>query len=57
MTRSPWSPRVSTPICRVSAANEVDGALKELIAEGYTDDRLGDPQRIKKRMLPGRPEG
>jgi hypothetical protein len=34
------------------AAREVDWAMEQLIASGYTDDRLGDPQRIAKRQLP-----
>ena len=33
------------------AAREVDWAMEQLIAAGYTDDRLGDPQRIAKRQL------
>ena len=33
------------------AAREVDWAMEQLIALGYTDDRLGDPQRISKRQL------
>jgi hypothetical protein len=33
------------------AAREVDWAMEQLIARGYTDDRLGDPQRISKRQL------
>jgi cytochrome c553 len=33
------------------AAREVDWAMEQLIASGYTDDRLGDPQRISKRQL------
>jgi hypothetical protein len=33
------------------AAREVDWAMEQLIALGYTDDRLGDPQRIAKRQL------
>ena len=34
------------------ASHEVDGALEQLIVSGYTDERLGDPQRIMKRQLP-----
>jgi hypothetical protein len=34
------------------AYQEVDAALEQLIASGYTDDRLGDPQRISSRQLP-----
>ncbi len=34
------------------AAKEVDWALEQIIARGFTDDRLGDPQRISKRQLP-----
>ena len=33
------------------AAREVDWAMEQLIASGYSDDRLGDPQRIAKRQL------
>ncbi|MDB5458579.1 MAG: hypothetical protein JWO72_320 [Caulobacteraceae bacterium] len=33
------------------ASREVDWALEQLLAAGYTDDRLGDPQRISKRQL------
>src|SRR5262249_58682896 len=33
------------------AAREVEWAMEQLIASGYTDDRLGDPQRIAKRQL------
>jgi hypothetical protein len=33
------------------AAKEVDWALEQIIAVGFTDDRLGDPQRISKRQL------
>jgi hypothetical protein len=34
------------------ASREVDWALEQLIASGYADDRLGDPQRISNRQLP-----
>jgi hypothetical protein len=34
------------------ASREIDAALEELLASGYVDDRLGDPQRISKRQLP-----
>jgi hypothetical protein len=34
------------------ASREVDWAMEQLVAAGYTDDRLGDPQRISKRQLP-----
>lgn len=33
------------------AAKEVDWALEQIIARGFTDERLGDPQRISKRQL------
>jgi hypothetical protein len=33
------------------AAKEVEWALEQIIARGFTDDRLGDPQRISKRQL------
>jgi hypothetical protein len=36
------------------ASHEVDAALEQLVVSGYTDDRLGDPQRVTKRqILPG----
>ncbi|HEY4029839.1 MAG TPA: DUF1553 domain-containing protein, partial [Caulobacteraceae bacterium] len=36
------------------ASYEVDAALEQLVVSGYTDDRLGDPQRITHRqILPG----
>ena len=34
------------------ATHEVDWALEQLIASGYEDEVLGDPQRIMKRQLP-----
>ena len=34
------------------ASQEIDWAMEELIASGYTDQRLGDPQRISVRQLP-----
>jgi hypothetical protein len=34
------------------ASQEVDWAMEQLIASGYTDEALGDPQRIMKRQLP-----
>jgi hypothetical protein len=34
------------------ASHEVDWALEQLIASGYEDPALGDPQRIMKRQLP-----
>jgi hypothetical protein len=34
------------------ASDEVNAALEQLVASGYTDDRLGDPQRIIKHQLP-----
>jgi hypothetical protein len=34
------------------ASHESDWALEQLIASGFTDERLGDPQRIMKRQLP-----
>ncbi|MGZ3279446.1 MAG: DUF1553 domain-containing protein [Caulobacteraceae bacterium] len=34
------------------AAHEVEWAMEQLIASGFTDERLGDPQRIMKRQLP-----
>jgi hypothetical protein len=43
MKADPGLPRI--------ASREVDWALEELLASGYTDDRLGDPQRISKRQL------
>ncbi len=33
------------------ASHEVDAALEQLLASGYVDDRLGDPQRISKKQL------
>jgi hypothetical protein len=44
MKADPGLPRI--------ASHEVDAALEQLLASGYTDDRLGDPQRISKRQLP-----
>jgi hypothetical protein len=34
------------------ASQEVDWALEQLVASGYEDPALGDPQRIMKRQLP-----
>jgi len=34
------------------ASQEVDWSLEQLIASGYEDPALGDPQRIMKRQLP-----
>jgi hypothetical protein len=34
------------------ASHEVSWALEQLIASGYEDEVLGDPQRIMKRQLP-----
>jgi hypothetical protein len=34
------------------ASHEIDWAMEQLVASGFTDDRLGDPQRIMKRQLP-----
>jgi hypothetical protein len=44
MANDPGLPRI--------ASHEVDWALEQLIASGYEDDVLGDPQRIMKRQLP-----
>ena len=44
MTADPGLPRL--------ASREVEWAMEQLIASGYTDERLGDPQRIMKRQLP-----
>ena len=34
------------------ASREIDWALEEIVAYGYLDARLGDPQRISRRELP-----
>ena len=34
------------------ASHEVDWSLEQLVASGYEDPALGDPQRIMKRQLP-----
>jgi hypothetical protein len=44
MLADPGLPRI--------ASHEVDWALEQLIASGYEDEVLGDPQRIMKRQLP-----
>jgi hypothetical protein len=44
MKSDPGLPRI--------ASHEVDWALEQLIASGYQDPALGDPQRIMKRQLP-----
>jgi hypothetical protein len=44
MKADPGLPRV--------ASHEIDWAMEQLIASGYTDEALGDPQRIMKRQLP-----
>ncbi len=44
MAADPGLPRIAT--------HEVDWALEQLIASGYEDEVLGDPQRIMKRQLP-----
>ncbi len=44
MAADPGLPRI--------ASHEVDWALEQLIASGYEDEVLGDPQRIMKRQLP-----